>query len=124
MGKRLRPLTGLDALFLYLESAGTPMHVASLMRLERPKRAPKFAETVRGHLLARLSPLPIVRRQLVEAPLALGHPSWREAPDTDIADHVSIRRVAAPVERRSWRRCWPACMPNRSIAAVRCGRRW
>jgi diacylglycerol O-acyltransferase / wax synthase len=96
VGKRLRPLTGLDALFLYLESAGTPMHVASLMRLERPKRSPKFAETVREHLLARLSPLPIVRRQLVEAPLALGHPSWREAPDTDIVDHVSIRRLPSP----------------------------
>jgi diacylglycerol O-acyltransferase / wax synthase len=96
LGKRLRPLTGLDALFLYLEAGGTPMHVASLMRLERPKRARQFATTVREHLLARLSPLSIVRRQLVEAPLALGHPVWREGADADITAHVTVRRVAAP----------------------------
>ncbi len=96
LGKRLRPLTGLDALFLYLESGGTPMHVASLVRIDPPKRARNFAETVRQHLLARLAPIPIIRRVLEEAPLALGHPVWRDSDHVDIESHVSIRRVARP----------------------------
>ena len=35
MPQRLRPLSGLDAGFLYLEEAGTPMHVGSLMHSRR-----------------------------------------------------------------------------------------
>ena len=35
---RLRTLSGLDAGFLYLEAAGTPMHVGSVMLLEAPKK--------------------------------------------------------------------------------------
>jgi len=96
LGKRLRPLTGLDALFLYLEAGGCPMHVASLIRLERPPRSRRFAHTVREHLLARLAPLPIVRRVLEEAPMALGHPVWRESPSVDLASHVVLRSLARP----------------------------
>jgi len=34
----LKPLSGLDAAFLYLEASGSPMHVGSLMLLEIPAR--------------------------------------------------------------------------------------
>lgn len=96
VARRLRPLTGLDALFLYLEAAGTPMHVASLLRVEPPKRARHFAETVRQHLMARLASVPIVRRVLEEAPLALGHPVWRDSPQLDFEQHVLRRELPAP----------------------------
>ncbi len=97
MGKRLRPLTGLDALFVYLESMGTPMHVASLIRLAPPARNRRgFAAALRDHLIARLSSIPILSRELVEAPLALGHPMWREVADFDPAPHVRLVTLAAP----------------------------
>ena len=41
MTKRLRSLSGLDAGFLYLENAGTPMHVGSVMLIEIPKTRSK-----------------------------------------------------------------------------------
>lgn len=87
-----RALTGLDALFLYLEAAGTPMHVASVMQLERPRGRRRFAESVREHLIARLRPLPMLRWRLEEAPLALGHPRWRDAGVIDWSAHLCIHR--------------------------------
>lgn len=97
MAKRLRPLTGLDALFLYLESMGTPMHVGSLIRLAPPARGRRgFAEALRVHLGVRLAELPILRRVLVDAPLALGHPVWRELAEFDPAEHIDLRHLAEP----------------------------
>lgn len=85
-----RALTGLDALFLYLESAGTPMHVASVMLLERPKGRRGFAESIRDHLIARLGPLPMLRWVLEEAPMALGHPRWRDGGTIDWQAHLRV----------------------------------
>jgi len=97
MAKRLRPLSGLDALFLYLESMGTPMHVASLIRLAPPPRQRgTFPQRLREHLLARLEPLAMLRRHLVDTPLALGHPVWHEQPDIDIGQHVVHQHLPAP----------------------------
>ena len=93
MGSRIKPLTGLDALFLYLESAGTPMHVASVIRVIPPRRARNFAETVRQHLMARLEGLPVVRRVLEEPPMALGHPVWRQCDAVDLGKHIRIRQL-------------------------------
>jgi WS/DGAT/MGAT family acyltransferase len=97
LAKRLRTLTGLDALFVYLESMGTPMHVASLIRLAPPARQRKgFAAALREHLSARLADIAILRRELVEAPLALGHPMWREVEDFDPARHIRVEQLAKP----------------------------
>ncbi|MGQ0801000.1 MAG: wax ester/triacylglycerol synthase family O-acyltransferase [Pseudomarimonas sp.] len=101
MAKRLRPLTGLDALFVYLEAMGTPMHVASLIRLRPPSRGRvRFANALRQHLLARLADVSILRRELVAAPLALGHPMWREVADFDPAPHIRVQTFAKPGSER------------------------
>ena len=77
MGKSLTPLTGLDAAFLYLESAGTPMHVGSVMLIELPKRRGfDFHAALLAHIAERLPRAPALRRILHEAPLDLGHPMW------------------------------------------------
>lgn len=97
MAQSLRPLSGLDALFLYLESAGTPMHTGSLIELEAVKGGEMpSAESLRTHLIERLRPLPLLRRILLETPLGLGHPMWREPRAYDIADHVKIRTLPKP----------------------------
>jgi WS/DGAT/MGAT family acyltransferase len=94
MGKALQPLSGLDAAFLYLESAGTPMHVGSLMLLEVPARSQStFYARLAAHLRERLPLAPVLRRQLHAAPLGLGHPMWSELPDLDLRQHLRRRRL-------------------------------
>ena len=97
MPKGFKPLTGLDALFLYLESSGNPMHTGSLIVLKPVKgtRLPA-AEALRAHLIARLRPLGLLRRVLVEAPLGLGHPVWRERAKVDFDQHVVVRTLRRP----------------------------
>lgn len=94
MAKRLRPLSGLDAGFLYLEAAGTPMHVGSLMLIELPKRRGyDFRTQLLRHLTERMPRTPALRRVLEVAPLDLGHPVWRETAELDLDAHVLRRRL-------------------------------
>ena len=94
--KRLRPLSGLDAAFLYLEAAGTPMHVGSVMLLETPKRRYDFHRALIAHIRERLPRAAPLRRVLRDAPLDLGHPMWAEAPALDLDAHIRKTRLPAP----------------------------
>lgn len=86
---RLRTLSGLDAGFLYLEAAGTPMHVGSLMLLSPPKkRGYDFHKAVQALIAERLPKARALRRLLVEAPLELAHPMWAEARHLDLDKHI------------------------------------
>ncbi len=92
MSKRLRSLSGLDAGFLYLENAGTPMHVGSVMLIEVPKTRSKkkydFQSELIAHLQDRLPRAAALRRVLKETPLDLAHPMWVETDTVDIKKHV------------------------------------
>jgi diacylglycerol O-acyltransferase len=91
----MKMLSGLDGLFLHLETAETPMHVASLSLLELPKdyRGDFLADVKR--LYARRIPLvPALSRQLREEPLQFANPAWVQADDIDLDYH--IRRVVLP----------------------------
>lgn len=88
----LTPLSGLDAAFLYLESAGTPMHVGSLMLLDAPARGDFHSQLV-DHIAARLPRAPALRRVLHVAPLDLGHPMWGDALRLDLRRHIRRRRL-------------------------------
>jgi diacylglycerol O-acyltransferase / wax synthase len=97
MATRLRPLSGLDAGFLYLEEAGTPMHVGSLMLLEVPaKRGYDFYQSLLDLLAERLPKAPALRRVLQNAPAGLGHPMWRDGGDVALEHHVLRRKLRAP----------------------------
>ena len=97
-----RPLSGLDAAFLYLEGLGTPMHVGSLMLLDPPEGS---ADDFHQHLISlvsdRLSSTNALRRVLEDAPLGLGHPIWREYAELDLDWHIQHRRVHAPGSTRA-----------------------
>jgi WS/DGAT/MGAT family acyltransferase len=94
MGTSLKALSGLDAAFLYLESAGTPMHVGSLMLIELPdKRGYDFHAALLALVAERLPRAPVLRRVLYEAPLDLGHPMWADAPSLDLGKHIRKRRL-------------------------------
>ncbi len=73
-----------DALFLYLERAGAPLHVASLCVFE--------GKIERGdclqHFAAKLPLIPRYRQHVVSPPLNIGLPSWQFDPHFDLANHV------------------------------------
>jgi len=92
MAKRLKSLSGLDAGFLYLENAGTPMHVGSVMLIEVPKTRSKkkydFQSELMQHLHDRLPRAAALRRVLKETPLDLAHPMWVEIEQVELKKHV------------------------------------
>lgn len=91
----MKPLTGLDAAFLYLETAETPMHVGSLHLYEVPARGrATYFERARKHIAGRLHRVPVFTRRLAEMPFALASPVWVEDRAVDLDYHV--RRVRLP----------------------------
>ena len=91
----MQRLTGMDAIFLYMETPTTYMHVASTAVFD-PTTVPggyQFEKVV-DLVESRLHLLPPFRRRLAEIPFQLHHPLWIEDPDFDI--HYHIRRGALP----------------------------
>jgi WS/DGAT/MGAT family acyltransferase len=91
----MQRLTGLDATFLYMETANNHMHVASTAVFD-PSTVPGgySFDRVLDLVESRLHLLPPFRRRLAQVPFGLHHPLWVEDPDFDIRLHV--RRAALP----------------------------
>lgn len=88
-------LSALDASFLYLESARTPMHISSLAIYDGP---PPAEEELIQMLDRRMPLVPRFRDKLVRVPGGGHRPMWVNDPDFDIAAHVQRVRVPAPTE--------------------------
>lgn len=93
----MKALSGVDATFLHLETATTPMHVASLSLFDLPggRRRDFYAE-VRRTLAQRLQRVPVLHRKLAAMPLALGNPVWVEDDAVDLDHHVQRLTLPAP----------------------------
>ncbi|MFN7643743.1 MAG: wax ester/triacylglycerol synthase family O-acyltransferase [Burkholderiales bacterium] len=90
-------MNGLDALFLYLESPETPMHVGSMHVFEPPAGgAAGFAAAVRAHIGARLDRADVFTRRLAPMPLGLANPAWVRAAEVDLDHHVRRMRLPEP----------------------------
>ncbi len=91
----MKQLTGLDASFLYMETANTFGHVNAVGLYRRPDD-PDYDpyEALKAQIESRLHLLEPFRRRLVEVPLGLDHPYWINDPDFDIEFHV--RHIAIP----------------------------
>jgi WS/DGAT/MGAT family acyltransferase len=91
----MKSLSGLDGMFLHLETPATPMHVGSLSLLDLPANdRGNFAKAV-GRLYARRLPLaPVLSRKLAALPLQLANPLWVQADAVDLQYH--IQRVLLP----------------------------
>jgi diacylglycerol O-acyltransferase / wax synthase len=92
----MQQLTGLDASFLYFETANAPMHVGGIMVYDQ-STAPGAKVTFRGILAnieRRLHLARCFRERLAYVPLNLDHPYWIEDPDFDLEFHV--RHIALP----------------------------
>ena len=85
----MKSLTGLDATFLYLETAEMPMHVGSFNLCALPEGfKSSFHQEVTKHIAKRMHLAPVFSRKLVFMPLDLGHPLWVEADEVDITFHI------------------------------------
>jgi WS/DGAT/MGAT family acyltransferase len=93
----MKQLTGLDASFLFLETASQFGHVSSLSVFERPAE-PDYQpfEAWRAQIERRLHLLEPLRRRLREVPFGLDHPFWIEDPDFDLDYHVRHTAVPPP----------------------------
>jgi len=84
----MQQLSGLDATFLYLETAEMPMHVGAVHLLELPPGHPgRFITALRKHVASRLSVAPVLRRRLWWMPLNLANPAWVDA-EPDMRQHI------------------------------------
>lgn len=92
----MKPLSGLDALFLHLETPATPMHVGALHLLAPPQDARAYVAAVRRHLAQRLHLSPVFTRRLTPMPLALANPVWVRVDSVDLRAHVRRVRLPAP----------------------------
>ncbi|GAA4407818.1 WS/DGAT/MGAT family O-acyltransferase [Quisquiliibacterium transsilvanicum] len=99
-------LTGLDALFLHLETEDMPMHVGSLHLYEVPARIRRdFVERVRRHLAGRLHLCPTFTRRLAPTPMGLAPPAWIDDPAVDLEYHVRRVDLPAPGSREQLDEC-------------------
>ena len=84
----MRQLSGLDASFLYLETAEMPMHVGALHQFELPASyRGNFLDDMRVHMAARIPLAPALRRKLAWMPLNLAAPAWVDA-EPDLEAHI------------------------------------
>jgi len=91
-----RALKGLDASFLYLESAEVPMHVGGLHLIERPKALRKpFVDAVRAHVAKRIHLAPVLEQRLKLLPLDIGHPVWERVVDVDLNQQITSLKLPA-----------------------------
>jgi diacylglycerol O-acyltransferase / wax synthase len=92
----LRQLTGVDAVFLYMETRNSFGHVSSVSVYENPGDGYQPFETFRAQVEARLPLIEPFRRRLVTVPLELDHPYWANDPEFDLDFHVRSIGLAPP----------------------------
>jgi len=93
----MQQLSGLDTVFLNLETNAVPMHIGSLAIIDPSGTGPDFGfEAVRRLIERRLHLLPMFRRRLMTAPMGLDQPYWIEDPEFDIESHVRHRALPRP----------------------------
>lgn len=73
-----------DAIFLYLEREGAPLHIASLSVFEGTIPLAHCRRFVQ----AKLPEIPRYRQRVVTAPFSIGLPTWEYDPSFDIHNHV------------------------------------
>ncbi|MBI3715265.1 MAG: wax ester/triacylglycerol synthase family O-acyltransferase [Betaproteobacteria bacterium] len=96
----MKHLSALDALFLYIETPETPMHVGSLILLEKPKgHKGKFFPKIRQHIVSRLHLASLFTRKLAFMPMSLANPIWVDDNDMDLDWHIQSYTLPKPGTR-------------------------
>jgi diacylglycerol O-acyltransferase / wax synthase len=91
----MQRLSGLDASFLYLETASQPLHVCSILELDTSTIPGGYTfATLRDALGVRIKAMPEFREKLADNRLNLDHPVWVEDKDFDVDRH--LHRIGLP----------------------------
>lgn len=96
----VQPITGMDATFLYTETATSPMHVGSVVVIEGSLEYETFRKTVES----RIHLIPKLRQRLVEVPMSIDYPYWVDDPHFDIdmhIDHIALPKPGSWKELRA-----------------------
>lgn len=97
----MKRLSGWDAVLLYSETPNVHMHTLKVAVIELDADHRSFdIDTFRRVLHSRLYKLEPFCYQLVDIPLKLHHPMWRENCDVDLTYHVRPWQLPAPGGRR------------------------
>ncbi len=88
-------LSGLDAMFLHVESPEMPMHIGSLNVMDLPEGyTGEYYEDAKKTMAERLHLAPVFTRKLALMPFDISDPVWVEDEDIDIDYHV--RHITLP----------------------------
>jgi WS/DGAT/MGAT family acyltransferase len=89
MSELNRRMTALDAGFLYFERPNALLHVGGIYTFAEPLELKAIAADVRH----RLGLIPRYTQRAVAVPFNLGHPTWEQDPDFNIANHIYEHRL-------------------------------
>ena len=92
----MKRLSLLDALFLYMETPQTPMHVASVTIFKPESPQDDLFSRFRERVAARLDLLPSYRRRLEPTPLGIDHPAWVIEDKLDLDYHIRHQALPKP----------------------------
>src|SRR3954451_11694503 len=94
----MKQLSGLDASFLYMETAAQFGHVSGLSIYERPEGDADYDafQSWRDQIESRLHLLEPLRRKLREVPLNIDHAFWVDDDEFDLDFHVLHTAVPPP----------------------------
>ncbi|MDT5183637.1 MAG: diacylglycerol O-acyltransferase / wax synthase, partial [Mycobacterium sp.] len=91
----MQRLSGLDASFLYLETAKQPLHVCSILELDTSTMPGGYTfDRLRDALGLRIKAMPEFREKLADNRFNLDHPVWVEDNDFDVDRH--LHRIGLP----------------------------
>ncbi len=97
----MKRLSGWDAVLLYSETPNVHMHTLKIAVIELDADRRDFGiDAFRRVIHSRLDKLEPFCYQLVDIPLKLHHPMWRENCEVDLTYHVRPWRLPAPGGRR------------------------
>lgn len=91
----MQRLSGLDASFLYLETASQPLHVCSILELDTSTVPGGYTfDHLRDGLELRIKAMPEFRERIADNRFNLDHPVWLEDNDFDVDRH--LHRIGLP----------------------------
>ncbi|MCV7254586.1 wax ester/triacylglycerol synthase family O-acyltransferase [Mycobacterium hackensackense] len=95
--RALQRLSGLDASFLYLETAAQPLHVCSILELDTATMPGGYTfDRLRDDLAMRIKAMPEFREKLADSRFNPDHPVWVEDNDFDVQRHLHRIGLPAP----------------------------
>ncbi len=98
----MQALEGMDAAFLSLETATTPMHVGVVLVLDPPEGtrslfspSTRYAQ-IRRVIAQRLHLVAPLRQRAIRVPFGLHHPVWVDDPEFELDDHLMRASLPSP----------------------------